>query len=480
MVEKPYFLLADEPGAGKTKQVIDTAQVLFSRGIIERVVVVCPATLKSLWFDPDTGQIAQFLWDKLSAQVMMYHSSLDYWDQNIDEKDSNPYGCLKWLITNYEYLRVAKKLRLVKNWVGGKTLLVLDESSYVKTWSTAQTKACRELRKKSSRVILLNGTVVTDSPMDLFAQCNIMSPTILDCKFIGSYKDRYGVLGGFKGKEVVKWKNLDELKSRFKPYYIRRLKENCLDLPGKLPSIKLSCPLSANTWRMYIEMGQNMVAWLESYRQGDKSVARHATTKSIRLSQLTSGYLGGFKDELEPREVGQEKTDFFLKWYRDQLALDPHIKVIVWCRFRQEAKRLHQLLLKGKFSISEDNVGLMMGDQSEKARKYAINLLDPRYSPKDKPVIVVCTLGTGSVGLNLSAAYVSVYLSTSSNLSHRLQSEERVYRPGQVNQVTYVDVIATGPDRQRTFDYWVMKSLVEKTDMASWTLAQWLNAAKVA
>ena len=132
----PAFLIADEPGAGKTKQVIDTAQVLFSRGIIDRVVVVCPAALKSLWFDPDTGQISDFIWDKLSTEVVLFHSNTDYWDQN--HTDEVP--TLKWLITNYEYLRKKDKLRTVKRWVGSKTMLVLDESSYVKTWGSHQTK----------------------------------------------------------------------------------------------------------------------------------------------------------------------------------------------------------------------------------------------------------------------------------------------------------------------------------------------------
>ena len=482
----PAFLIADEPGAGKTKQVIDTAQVLFSRGIIDRVVVVCPAALKSLWFDPDTGQISDFIWDKLSTEVVLFHSNTDYWDQN--HTDEVP--TLKWLITNYEYLRKKDKLRTVKRWVGSKTMLVLDESSYVKTWGSQQTKAIREIRKKVARVLLLNGTFVTENPMDLFAQCNVMDPAILDCKYIYNFKDRYGIKGGFKGREIVGWKNLDELKRRVKPFYVRRLKKNCLDLPEKLPPVRLSCPLSENTWRMYLEMKTQFVAWLVEYKKGEKSVARHATTKAMRLSQLTSGYLGGFKvkedEEDSPKEpavvkeIGSEKTDFFLRWYREQLEINPNLKLVVWCRFRQEAERLHKLICKLPHSKTKGNIGLMIGGQSESVRQATINLLDPRYSPKDEPCIVIATLGTGSVGLNLSAASMSVYLSNSSVLNHRIQSEERIHRTGQVNQVTSVDIIATGPKRERTFDYYVLQSLTKKEDMASWTLDEWINLAKAA
>ena len=45
ILNKPFFMLADEMGAGKTKQVIDAAQVLFVTGQIDRVVVLAPGAL---------------------------------------------------------------------------------------------------------------------------------------------------------------------------------------------------------------------------------------------------------------------------------------------------------------------------------------------------------------------------------------------------------------------------------------------------
>ena len=473
IVRNPHFLLADEPGAGKTKQVIDAAQVLFARGIIDRAIVICPATLRSLWFDEEVGQISQFIWEHLPLEMMLYHSKMDYWDR----RDPKVEHTLKWLITNYEYLRKKENKNTVRKWANESTLLVLDESSYIKSWNSQQTKAVREIRERCGRVVLLNGTFVTDSPQDMFAQCNVMDMSILQCKYLGHFRDNYGIMGGFKGRQVVGWRNLDELKARVKPYYIRRLKKNCLDLPDKLPPVKLTCPLSTSTWRMYEEMKKDWVTWLEENKKGDKSIAKHATTKAIRLCQLTSGYLGGFKDPFEKtKEVSQEKTDFFLKWYAHHLTINPTGKVVVWCRFKLEALRLYRMLLEKGYP----NIGLMIGGQSNTERQRVIRLLDPRYAPDDQSVCNVATLGSGSVGLNFAAADTSVYLSTSSNLSHRIQSEERVHRTGQKNDVSTIDIIATGPTGQRTMDHWNQVALNKKTDMATWTLEEWLQILKAA
>jgi SNF2 family DNA or RNA helicase len=80
------------------------------------------------------------------------------------------------------------------------------------------------------------------------------------------------------------------------------------------------------------------------------------------------------------------------------------------------------------------------------------------------------------MGLNLTSAYTVVYMSNSYSLKVRLQSEDRVHRPGQVNTVSYYDVIATGPQGQKTVDSVVMKALRDKEQLATWTTSAWVKA----
>jgi ATP-dependent DNA helicase len=80
------------------------------------------------------------------------------------------------------------------------------------------------------------------------------------------------------------------------------------------------------------------------------------------------------------------------------------------------------------------------------------------------------------MGLNLTAAHTVIYLSNDFSLKTRLQSEDRVHRPGQIYPVSYFDMIATGPQGQKTIDHLVAKSLMNKEAIADLTTSAWISA----
>jgi len=82
------------------------------------------------------------------------------------------------------------------------------------------------------------------------------------------------------------------------------------------------------------------------------------------------------------------------------------------------------------------------------------------------------------MGLNLTASHTVVYLSNDYNLKTRLQSEDRVHRPGQTSPVSYFDIVAEGPNGQKTIDHTIMKALKAKDDLAKWTASAWLSELK--
>jgi len=122
-------------------------------------------------------------------------------------------------------------------------------------------------------------------------------------------------------------------------------------------------------------------------------------------------------------------------------------------------------------------VGEIRGGQKKEERAAALRLLDPRTAP-DGPVIVCGTPASGSMGLNLASAHTVVYLSNDHSLKTRLQSEDRVHRPGQINHVSYYDVLATGPQGQQTIDHVIIKALRNKEALATWTTQAWVDALK--
>ena len=81
--------------------------------------------------------------------------------------------------------------------------------------SAKQTKAAQELRAKCGRVLLMNGTPVSERPMDAYAQANVMHRSIFDCKTYYHFRARYAVMGGYQNHEVVGYANMAEFHEKF-------------------------------------------------------------------------------------------------------------------------------------------------------------------------------------------------------------------------------------------------------------------------
>lgn len=508
-----YLGIWDEPGAGKTKQTIDAACHLFEDNLIDNCVVVAPASVRGVWAHPDLGELRKHLWDTTPASIHELHAKSRYWSWGPVE----PQRRLTWTITNYEFIRSGDRLRSLLNAVTRRTLLILDESSAVKSPKSQQTKSCMTLRARAGRVVLLNGTPISHSPLDMYSQGRLMHDDILGMRTFTAFRAKYAVIhhnGRFP--KLVGWQNLDDLQKRFAPHVLRRLKEDCLDLPAKLPAVTIPVTLTPETWRVYRDMRDEMIAWLD---EQTVAIAPQAVTKVMRLAQITSGFLGGIENraankdddsdqfDFEPipdylplkqarpeaavaldepqkpsrtllstskgviplQEIGSEKLAMTLEWIGRMLEEKPDLKAILWGRFVAENHRLAAAIREQYPQVA---VGMIVGGQKRTEREDAIKLLDMRTAPKG-PVIVVANPASGSMGLTLVAADTNLYISHGTSLKDRKQSEDRTHRPGQIRPVWYGDMVAQGPNGQKTIDHHILRAIRERNDIATWTTDYW-------
>lgn len=486
LIANPFFGLFDEMGGMKSAQIIIAAQFMYEKGLIDRVIVVAPASVRTVWFEPELGELAKHLWFDSPALVSEYHSRISQWNW---QEPKEPR--LRWIITNYEFIRNHDRLMQLMRYGAPKTFLVLDESSAVKNHRAEQMNASLKLRERCGRVAILNGTPVANTPMDMYAQGEILSPKILNVKSFFHFRARYAVMGGWQNRQIIEYQNLEDLQNRFKPYVLRRLKRECLDLPPVLPAVTLTVPLTTNTWNKYYKpMRDDMVAWLSSTTV---SVAQQAIVKSMRLAQITSGFLGGIVEELEDiddetgeeftnlisdtQEIGREKLDFTMNWHKEQLVVDPNLKLLTWSRFIPELKRY---LEEVKKTFPSHKIGCvagkaLLGMKKKQEREMTMRLLDPRTAPPG-PVTAGGTLGTGSLGHNFTACHTTISMSGDYSPWKKSQADARVDRPGQVHAVSNYDIVATGPNGQKTIDHIIVKARRGKEDVANWTSAAWVRA----
>jgi len=273
-------------------------------------------------------------------------------------------------------------------------------------------------------------------------------------------------MGQIRFQEVVGYKNLDKLTKRWEKFISRVEKKDCLDLPEKV-FIEREVALDDETWRLYKDLKRDALVELS---KDDVRVEPNAAVRLLRLCQITSGHYGYEIDAETPsvvNDISSEKLD----WLLEQI-IDGELsgRVIVWCRWRRERERLALLLKEKGHPYSE-----ICGDQTAKQRQEAVFQFETA-AMVNIPFALLAQPHAGGFGLNLQAASTAVFLSNDYSWATRVQAEDRIHRSGQTQKCVYIDVLAVGPDGQRTVDHVIFEALREKNDLATWTTNQWRKA----
>jgi hypothetical protein len=473
LLEKPAAILGWRPGRGKSRTVTDTTFALHSADRIDAVVVVCPANLRSIWADPDPvlGEFAKWAWPT-PYTIHEYHRKTNL--------KAIPAGGLRLVVTNYEFIRRPERLDPLIDWCRGRrVLLVVDESWAVANPRAQQTKSVWKLRHACQRVVLLNGTL--GEPKEQFAQLSILSKDVFAGMNWWQFRNKFCQLGGFQGKKIVGYTNQDEYAKRTAPYIL--LDDGGDDFARIAPPVRttLDATLTPATWKIYQDLRRDFVAWLSEH---ETATAAQAGVRAMRLAQVVNGFVGGVEVEggadeeqlrfnpgpLAPlaspvKEIGREKLDALLGWLNDYGVPD---KLLIFTRFRVDVERTVAALAE---LYPGHTVLPLYGSQKDEVRSEAKRLLAPNGDPR--PAIVVANAQSGGAGLNLAAASVCVFLANDYSLKTRLQAEGRVDRTGQQAQVRFVDVLASGPDGQKTIDHLIVSALRKKEDVVLTNLAAW-------
>ena len=136
----------------------------------------------------------------------------------------------------------------------------------------------------------MTGSPVTKNPLDLYTQCDFLSPWLLDFVSYYAFRNRYAEMKtlhmhGRQIQVVNGFKNLGELSDKLKGFSYRVLKEDCLDLPDKI-FIKREISLTPDQRKLYEQMKKEAIAILK----GKQSTTVNTLTQLMRLQQITCGH----------------------------------------------------------------------------------------------------------------------------------------------------------------------------------------------
>jgi SNF2 family DNA or RNA helicase len=479
----PWYALFFEMGAGKTMTAINILRAkMNAEKRVFRTIVFAPPIVLPNWRE-EFLRHSNISPDLITILNQGGEKRLKLFQENA-YKDGLPVP--HFFITNYESLtmggRVEKQgarstyipgplFRAMLEWA--PEAVVPDECHRVKSYSAQRSKNLEKLTNPKGAprptVLLLSGSPVLNSPMDLFQQFKIMDGgknfghnffvfrgRYFEDKNAGMLKNKATAQRYFP-KWAIKTGAEEEISKIVSQNGMRVTKLECMDLPDEtLTTIKVG--MAPQQAKNYKEMKNDLIAFLGS----NVATAQLAIVKALRLMQITSGFLSldGDGSEQDPENVVYQKTpkEEALRELLEELT--PGSKVLVWAVWRENYKTIRKICEDLGVGYVEVHGGISRSKQSEAVEKFN----------NDSSVRVwIGHPGSGGIGVNLvgkpgtpdRCAY-SIYYSRTFSLEQWLQSRARNHRGGQTEKVTHYDLVC-----EQTIDEAVQVKLANKLDMSN-------------
>ena len=447
-----YFM---EMGTGKTKVLIDNVAMLYDKGKVNGALIIAPKGVVGTWYNQE---IPTHLPKHIENVCVL-------WQSNITKEQSRKLGTLfktgeelHFLIMNVEALSTTKGTDFARKFLSShNTLMAIDESTTIKNPKAKRTKNIIKLSELAKYRRIMTGSPVTRNPLDLYSQCQFLSPWLLDFQSYYAFRTRYAIMktANISGRQiqlVAGFQRLAELSEKLKPFSYRVLKADCLDLPDKI-YMKRQIKLSPDQNKLYEQMRKEALATLN----GKRVTTVNALTQLMRLHQITCGHFTSDDGTTQP--IKNNRIDELM-----DVLEEIEGKAIIWAHYQYDINTIIKEVEKvhGPGSIV-DYYGLTPQDERQENIK--------KFQNDDKCRFIVGPPQTGGYGITLTAANTVIYYSNGYDLEKRLQSEDRAHRIGQQKSVTYVDILA-----DETVDEKIVKSLRKKINIASEVLGEELKS----
>ncbi len=405
-------LIGDEMGLGKTIQAIAAAELFARHFGAERVLIVCPTSLKHQW----RREIARF--SERQAQVI---GGL----RAAREAQYSQAGFCK--ITNYDV--ISKDLELIRNW--SPDVVIVDEAQRIKNWNTVVARALKRI--ESPYAIVLTGTPLENRLEEL-----VSIVQFVDRHRIGpTWRLRHEHQALDEAGRVIGYRDLDRIGKTLAPVLLRRRKADVL---SQLP------PRVDNT--VFVAMtDEQMVHHEENRLIVDRIVSRWRKTGYLSDAdqrRLTC-CLQNMRMSCNSTYLLDKRTDHGAK--ADELATllaelfeRPEAKVVVFSQWLGT----HQMIIRRLERRGWDHVLFHGGVPSEKRAALVDRF---REDPKCR---VFLSTDAGGVGLNLQhAASTIINMDLPWNPAVLEQRIGRVHRLGQSRSVQVVNFVAEGTIEER-------------------------------
>ena len=335
----------------------------------------------------------------------------------------------------------------VKSIINTKTMVIVDESSYIKGPTSIRTRRITYLSKKAKFKLIMTGTPVSQGLVDLYSQFNFLSSSILGYLSFYAFRAKH-IVYHEKFKDKIKdYVNVEYISRRIKPYVYQVTKDECLDLPPKIFQT-FYFELKKQQRLIYEQIKQEFLSEV-SLESGFNSV--EVLKLFNKLQQVACGFIK-YKDEkgkISTETCSHCRTDILVDIIKQ---IPPQNKIIIWAKYKHDIEQIVEALT---CYFSKEEYSLFHGGILPKKRESELSKFKNGTAR-----FLISTPSCGGFGLTLNESSYTIFYSQSFKYGDRIQAEDRNHRIGQNKKVTYINIVG-----KNTIDEIIMKSITQKSDV---------------
>ena len=388
--------LADDMGLGKTVQTLAMLQAEKEghNGSTGTTLLVMPTSLI-------------YNWEKEAEKFTPELKVLNYTGTG-REKDVVKFADYDLVLTSYGIVRL--DIELLENFYFN--YIILDESQAIKNPTSNIAKSVKKLRSKHR--LILTGTPIENSTLDLWSQMSFINPGLLGNQTF--FKNEF--------LNPIEKKN-DEKKSQklyaiIKPFILRRNKKQvATELPEKVENVTYC----------------TMTAMQEEEYETAKSFYRNKIMDEIEESGMNKSQMVLLQGLTKLRQIANHPKLVNPDYHGDSgkmedvthmlaSAVGKNHKILVFSQFVK-----HLALLQNY--LQENRIDYCYLDGSTKDRQGQVE----RFQNDESVKVFLISLKAGGLGLNLTRADYVFLLDPWWNPAVEAQAVDRAHRIGQENKV---------------------------------------------
>lgn len=324
---------------------------------------------------------------------------------------------------------------------GTRCYLIVDESSLVKNPMAIRTRNITRLAAKCRYRMILNGTPVSRSMADLFAQWYLLDWRILGYRSYYAFAANHLEFDPKRPGRIVRALNTDYIAEKIAPYCVQVTRAECMQLPSKVYSTEWVA-MTPEQEEHYFKVADEMLMDVDELQP--ETIYRMFSALQAVVSGCRVVDHGRHFETFPMFEQPEDNPRFrALMAMLDDLAGE---KCIIYAKYQHEIDAIC-----GKLGA---RAVMLSGQVPQKRRQQSVDAF------RGSCQFLVANKACAGFGLNLQFARNVIYYSNDWNLATRIQSEDRVHRIGQEQTVQIWDIVSDG-----TIDERILNCLRRKEDM---------------